>query len=60
MINIIIITLLVVISYLYIAEAKAYPTDRLNVHLICHTHDDPGWLKTADQYYYGANATIYQ
>ena len=30
----------------------------LNVHLICHSHDDVGWLKTVDQYYYGANNTI--
>lgn len=26
-------------------------TDKLNVHLIPHTHDDAGWLITVDQYY---------
>ncbi|CAG0879219.1 unnamed protein product [Darwinula stevensoni] len=30
----------------------------LNVHLVSHSHDDLGWLKTVDQYYYGANNTI--
>uniref|UniRef100_A0A2S2QUE6 alpha-mannosidase n=1 Tax=Sipha flava TaxID=143950 RepID=A0A2S2QUE6_9HEMI len=29
--------------------------NKLNVHLIAHTHDDVGWLKTVDQYYYGSN-----
>ena len=28
---------------------------KLNVHLICHSHDDVGWLKTVDQYFYGSN-----
>lgn len=26
----------------------------LNVHLLAHTHDDVGWLKTVDQYFYGS------
>lgn len=35
-----------------IAEGK------LNVHLVPHSHDDVGWLKTVDQYFIGSNNSI--
>ncbi|KAH8306687.1 hypothetical protein KR044_006530 [Drosophila immigrans] len=39
---------------------SCHPTkpNMLNVHLIAHTHDDVGWLKTVDQYYYGSETLI--
>ncbi|XP_046293708.1 lysosomal alpha-mannosidase isoform X1 [Marmota monax] len=46
------------------ARAAGYETcprvkpNKLNVHLVAHTHDDVGWLKTVDQYFYGIHNDI--
>ncbi|KAM1068284.1 hypothetical protein ACFX2A_000265 [Malus domestica] len=31
---------------------------KINVHLVPHSQDDVGWLKTVDQYFVGANNSI--
>ena len=50
------------ISFLLFHKSSSFDCssndDVLQVHLVPHTHDDVGWLKTVDEYFYGANKTI--
>ncbi|XP_065340981.1 lysosomal alpha-mannosidase [Cloeon dipterum] len=40
------------------ASCKNWKDGVLNVHIVPHSHDDVGWLKTVDQYYYGSRQGI--
>ena len=34
------------------------PNNKIRVHMVCHSHEDTGWLKTVDECYYGANNQV--
>ena len=43
----------------YFEQLKTqYRKDRLYVHIIPHSHDDVGWLKTVDEYFSGTKESI--
>lgn len=38
---------------MWLQSCHATNPNMLNVHLVPHTHNDVGWLKNVDQYFYG-------
>ena len=46
------------LAFICLATARNSSSPPLNIHLIAHSHDDIGWLKTVDEYFYGLRNDI--
>lgn len=58
LISVVIAALCVESKYMVYNTSQDIVQGKLNVHLVPHSHDDVGWLKTIDQYYVGSNNSI--
>ena len=39
------------IIFFLLSFLKINSNEKITVHILSHSHDDPGWIKTFDQYY---------
>ena len=46
------------LTVLWLLCLPYFTVGELTVHIVPHTHDDVGWLKTVDEYFSGSNDTI--